>query len=215
MEFLKFSSGIRYLGQNRQDAWVLYETQSKRDGYFVDFGATDGMSINNTYMLEKELGWSGIVAEPNPVWHNDLKSNRSCHISLDCVWKKSGEQLEFLATDAPDLSTIKGFGTDDEHARTRTNAQTIKVNTISLTDLLKQYNAPKTIDYLSIDTEGSEYDILYSFLRDDQYRIEHLTVEHNYMSDYRDRLYRLLTANGYQRRLMEVSACDDFYKKVN
>jgi hypothetical protein len=131
-DFINFCSKTNFIGQNRQDAWVLYETQDKRAGYFVDFGATDGRTINNTYILEKEYGWKGIVAEPCTVWKNDLLKNRSCNVSLDCVWIKSGETLEFLLTDAPDLSTVKGFGTNDEHASKRVNNNVIKVKTNNL-----------------------------------------------------------------------------------
>lgn len=215
-DFIKFANDSEYVGQNMQDAWILYETDHKHDGYFVDFGATDGLTINNTYMLEHEFRWKGIVAEPNPVWHADLKKHRDCDISLDCVWTKSGETLEFQLTDAPDLATIKGFGTDDEHASKRKDAKTISVRTISLTDLLKSHNAPKVIDYLSIDTEGSEYDILLAFFKEsfDDYKIDYITIEHNYVPEVREKIYRMLTMNGYERRFPEVSRCDDFYRRI-
>lgn len=213
-EFHKKQTDV--VGQNLQDAWVLYETSEKRNGYFVDFGATDGKTINNTFLLEKKYGWQGIVAEPNVIWHNDLAANRSCHVSFDCVWTKTGEKLEFLLTDAPDLSTIKGFGLDDEHASKRQTNKTLTVNTISLTDLLKKYDAPNVIDYLSLDTEGSEYDILLAFFREsfDDYRVEHITIEHNYVPEIRNKIYTMLTMNGYERKFTEISRCDDFYKRI-
>lgn len=215
-DFVKFAEKSEYIGQNMQDAWILYETNHKHDGYFVDFGATDGLTINNTYMLEKELRWQGIVAEPNPVWHEALSKYRDCHISTECVWKKTGDTLKFLLTDAPDLATIQGFGNNDEHARSRITDNVCDVSTISLTDLLKKFNAPKIIDYLSIDTEGSEYDILYSFFKEsfDDYKIDYITIEHNYVQEIRDKIYLMLTMNGYERKFHEISRCDDFYKRI-
>jgi len=217
--FMKFYTEKQkdyFLGQNMQDAWVLFETKYKHDGYFVDFGATDGISINNTYLLEKEFRWNGIVAEPNPVWYQDLNKHRECHITNECVWTKSGDKLQFLLTEAPDLATIKGFGTNDEHAGKRNTENIVEVSTISLTDMLKKFNAPFHIDYLSIDTEGSEYDILYSFFKEsfDDYRIDLITIEHNYVPEVREKIYRMLTMNGYERKFTEISRCDDFYKRI-
>lgn len=217
-EFLEFCSKYQSISQNNQDLWILFETNLKRDGYFVDFGATDGKTINNTYILEKEYGWNGIVSEPNKVWHDQLYKNRSCYITTDCVYTESNTTVEFINAEAPDLSTIKGFGTDDEHKHKRSSdkCETSLVNTITLYDLLKKYDAPEHIDYLSIDTEGSEYDILYHFLKtnNDHYKIKYITVEHNYVPVIRKKLYALLVSNGYQRKFDALSRCDDFYVRV-
>ena len=85
------------------------------------------------------------------------------------------------------------------------------VETISLVDLLKKYNAPKHIDYLSIDTEGSEFDILENF-DFNTYSFSVITCEHNY-TPMRDKIYDLLTSKGYERKLTEVSRWDDWYIK--
>jgi FkbM family methyltransferase len=213
------SSILKYIfesnSQHFQDIWVLHETFRRSWGYFVDFGATDGKTINNTFLLEKEYGWTGILCEPNPVWHDDLHKNRNCRISHDCVFTTSGLKVEFLATDAPDLSTINGFGNDDEHANNRKNGKIIKVNTISLVDLLEDNRAPHFIDYLSIDTEGSEYDILKAFFDSkSNYYIDLITVEHNFNQVTRKKLFDLLTANRYQRKFDSFSMCDDFYMRI-
>ena len=97
--------------QNYQDVFALYATDYMKNGYFVDFGATDGKTINNTYLLEKRYGWKGIVAEPNSYWHNDLIKNRFGHISFDCVYSETGKEIEFIASDTPDISGIKEFWT--------------------------------------------------------------------------------------------------------
>jgi len=200
--------------QNYQDVFALYETKYMKGGYFVEFGATDGVSISNSYLLEKRYGWKGIVAEPNPYWHEALTKNRVCHVSKDCVYSETGKEIEFMASNAPDLSGIKEFASNDEHTETRNNGQTIIVPTISLVDLLIKYSAPDNIDYLSIDTEGSEYIILKAFFDDSKnYEIQNITVEHNYIPEEREKIFQLLSQNGYRRKFPEFSRCDDFYVK--
>jgi len=79
----------------------------------------------------------------------------------------SGELLEFNETRALEFSTINSFTDADCYARIRVNGHLYVVETVSLADLLRHYNAPKVVDYLSIDTEGSELEILNSFVFDD------------------------------------------------
>lgn len=195
--------------QLKQDMFVLDELDYKRDGYFVEFGATNGVDLSNTYLLEKELGWTGILAEPAVSWYIALPKNRSCHIDFGCVWSKSGERLEFNNVLAAELSTIATFSNGDEHAKARETGLKYDVTTISLIDLLKKYNAPKEIDYLSIDTEGSEYEILSAF-NFDAYKFKIITCEHNY-TPMREKLYDLLTSKGYTRKYTEYSRFDDWY----
>ena len=195
--------------QIEQDLFVLHELNDKRNGYFVEFGATNGVDLSNTHLLEKEFGWTGILAEPAKVWSEDLAKNRNCHIDFNCVWSKSGEILEFNEVNAAELSTINVFSSVDEHAKTRANGKKYSVNTISLVDLLKKYNAPKYIDYLSIDTEGSEYEILSEF-DFNSYSIKIITCEHNY-TPMQEKIYKLLTSKGYVRKFTECSYFDDWY----
>jgi len=192
-----------------QDMFVLSELGFKKDGYFVEFGATNGVDLSNTYLLEKDLGWTGILAEPAKVWAEALTKNRKCHIDYDCVWSTSGEVLEFNEVNAAELSTISTFSGVDEHATTRTSGTKYLVTTISLLDLLKKYNAPKEIDYLSIDTEGSEFDILNAF-DFDAYKFKVITCEHNF-TPMRVKIYDLLTSKGYTRKHTEYSRFDDWY----
>ena len=201
--------------QNYQDVFVLYQSKYKRDGYFVEFGATDGKTISNTILLEKKYEWKGILAEPNSVWHNDLYKNRTCNISKKCVYSETGKEIEFIASDIPDISGIKEFASKDEHRENRNKGKTILVPTITLNDLLDEYSAPESIDYLSIDTEGSEYHILKTFFdAPKKYNIQNITVEHNYFNEDRISIYNLLVSNGYKRKFTAFSRFDDFYTKA-
>ena len=195
--------------RNLQDLWVAHETKGMRDGFFVEFGATDGVSGSNSFMLEQELGWRGILAEPARGWHVALRANRSGPIDLRCVWARTGERLTFNETDDAVYSTIDRFSDGDGHALQRANGTRYEVETISLIDLLSVHNAPKRIDYLSIDTEGSEAVILEAF-DFAAYEPQLITVEHN-RSSQRERLFALLSAKGYVRRLENLSAADDWY----
>jgi FkbM family methyltransferase len=176
----------------------------------VEFGATNGVDLSNTYLLETKFGWTGILAEPAKVWHDALKANRGdCHIDFDCVWAETGRTLRFTEPEAAELSTIRGYAGLDEHAAARFFGKIYDVNTISLLDLLKKYNAPKEIDYLSIDTEGSEFDILSAF-DFDAYQFRVITCEHNY-TPMREKIYALLTSKGYTRKFPNLSRFDDWY----
>jgi hypothetical protein len=90
---------------------------------------------------------------------------------------------------------------------------TYEVNTISLLGLLQKYDAPSTIDFMSIDTEGSEFDILNNFDWS-RYKINALCIEHNY-TNARQKIYELLVGNGYKRVYEGISGADDWYKNVS
>lgn len=205
--------------QLKQDVFVLTELEFKSEGYFVEFGATNGIDISNTWLLEKHYGWKGILAEPSKYWHADLHRNRNVHIETSCVWSRSNEVVTFNEVDTtnanygPELSTVDSFSSVDNHAQTRTSGRKYDVTTISLMDLLSKYNAPTDIDYLSIDTEGSEFEIL-SHFDFDKYNIKLITCEHNY-TPMREQLYNLLTSKGYVRKFEYLSQWDDWYVKAN
>ena len=198
--------------QNKQDIFVLSETGFKRNGFFVEFGATDGVALSNTYLLENRFDWRGIVAEPLKSKYSELIKNRTCHVEDLCVWSESGKVLEFNEAPNSDLSTIKEFSSSDLHSESRRGGNIFNVKTISLFDLLEKYNAPRSIDYLSIDTEGSEFEILKNF-DFEKYAFKVITCEHNH-GDMRDKIYTLLTNAGYVRKYVNLSQQDDWYVRI-
>ncbi|QRE77262.1 FkbM family methyltransferase [Methylobacterium aquaticum] len=195
-----------------QDLWVLFNTREKKDGYFVEFGACDGEKLSNTILLEKIFGWDGAVAEPCKEWHDKLYNSRSCYISSKCIFSQTGHILEFNQTSDPALSTLETFTSCDHHATLRESGLRYPVETITLEDFLIEAKSPKIIDYMSIDTEGSEIDILLSF-DFSKYDIGLISIEHNYTKQRRE-IFDLLSKNGYRRVFANFSDFDDWYIKT-
>jgi FkbM family methyltransferase len=199
--------------QLHQDLWVLAETKRKRGGYFVEVGAFDGIELSNTYLLEKEFGWTGILVEPNPDCHAPLRQHRAATISTKAISAKRGS-VDFLRVqDEPEFSGIASHASDDNHARyRREHSDVISVETITLDDLLREHAAPPQIDYMSIDTEGNEFEMLsvFDFAR---HRVDLLSVEHNY-GMREQAIEGLLREHGFRRVHRRISRFDAWYKRT-
>lgn len=189
--------------------FVLALLDFKKNGFFVEFDAVDGVYLSNTYLLEKSFGWKGVLSEPIRAMKELIECNRSCHVNSNCIWSESGTFIPFSETKNPILSTVTSFVDSDAHKNLRKIQSSYSVETLSLLDLLNYYDAPKNIDYLSIDTEGSEFDILDSF-DFTKYNFQVITVEHNFTSD-REKIYNLLQRSGYVRVMENLSYVDDWY----
>ena len=211
-EMLKYviENSPKSRSQLQQDLMVGYfypDHNSER--FFVEFGATDGVSLSNTFFLEESLGWRGILCEPARTWRRRLNANRSCIVDYRCVHPLSQTEVMFSETRSPELSTISSFVGLDLHAGARMLNKNYLVPTVSLDDLLKEHHAPKDIHYLSIDTEGSEFDILENFPFEN-WNISIISIEHNY-SENRALLDSLLLAKGFVPILMGTSLFDGWY----
>lgn len=195
--------------QLRQDLFVLSCLDFKGKGYFIEVGAADGEHFSNTWLLEKKFGWDGILAEPAKVWHGAITQRRTASLEKCCVWRESGKVMPFREVADGELSALEAVAGEDFHQSSRTDFESYNVETISLADLLVKYSAPSHIDYLSIDTEGSEYDILSNF-DFSAYKFNVITCEHNF-TDNREKIFELLSRNGYKRVFESISRFDDWY----
>lgn len=201
---LEFSNSQFY-----QDLFIASELEGKRGGYFVEIGACDGVRLSNSLFFERHLGWNGILAEPAKVWHPSLQQNRLAKIETRAVWHTTGLKLLFNETVSKEVSTLDQFSFSDLHGDIRKNGQKYEVETISLNDMLDFYKAPLLVDYLSIDTEGSEFEILSNFdFKRRNFRC--ITCEHNFTKN-RSKIKDLLEKNGYQQKYADFSELDDWY----
>ena len=158
-------NNLHLLSKGLEVSKINYFFKDVRDGYFVEFGACDGLHYSNTLHLEKELGWRGILAEPNKSYFKSLENNRNVSLVNRAVWKETGLELDFTEVSAGGLSGLTQSFRSAKSLRKRTKigAITYRVKTISLNDLLESNNCPYQFDFLSIDTEGSELEILEKF----------------------------------------------------
>ncbi len=188
---------MHYSSHIGQDAWVAECLQFNRDGFFLDFGAFDGETISNTYSLEKELGWRGICVEPNPRFYPSLCQCRQCITVNVGLWPQSRELLRFV--DAHGLSMIEAYKDADANADRRGQAThgVIEVDTLNPTELLKRFDAPSLIDFLSLDVEGAEYEVP-SALDLQTYAIALMTIEHNHDTPRQEKIRAYLAEFGYE-----------------
>ena len=200
--------------QHLQALFVLLELDYKLDGFFVEFGATDSLTISNTWLLEKYFNWHGILAEPAKIWHERLGANRNCIIDTKCVWKESGQNIIFNQTESPELSKINLVIVEDWAKDIREiNATHYAVQTISLNDLLSENQAPNEIDYISVDTEGSEFYIFEAF-DFNKYKVKLWTIE-NSLKQKNWNVSELMFSKGYKRVYEDISEYDDWYVLIN
>lgn len=182
-----------YNSQIGQDKWVHSVTGDKRDGFFVELGACDGVLYSNTLFFEK-LGWNGICIEPNDTYFKQLKTKRKCFLSNDLISSEADRVVDFAMCGSTS-------GIADEHIGPFTTKDTIvrkKTNTLS--NVLDKFHAPKIIDYLSLDVEGQEYSILSTFPFD-KYKFRCMTVEHNAPHNGKEQqelIRKILESNGYK-----------------
>lgn len=185
------------------------------DLFYVDVGANDGIIASNTAYFDLELGWKGICIEPHPSAFKKLESNRTSSINLNLCASDDDGIVDFLAIDGYSemLSGIHKYYPSDNLKRIERELQImggekkiIKIQSKPLNKILSEYEVKK-IDYLSIDTEGSEYQILNS-IDFDEVDIRVISTENSSGRDIK----QFLELKGY---IFAGQICGDeiYYKK--
>lgn len=182
-------------------------------GYFVDIGAHDGVTGNNTKFFE-ELGWEGVCIEPLPAAFEKLKNNRTCKVENCAIWKSEGvtDFLEIEGYSEMLSGIVESY--DPRHVN-RINRELdhyggkqtlIRVKTKRFEDVVEQ----KRIDFLSIDTEGSELEILKT-IDFQKFDIRVISVENNFMEKEFEEFF---VSRGYSLAGV-FSNCDQVFVKIS
>lgn len=170
--------------QAGQDLWVLNLLKNKKNGFFLDIGAYDGVKYSNSYLLEKNFNWNGLMVEAHPNNYDSLRKNRKSIIAPYAISDING-----------DILFENNYGTGSKI----TSDNGFKVECITFKKLFQIYDVPKIIDYMSLDIEGYEYKSLTEFPFD-EYKCKTITVEHNlYLGDdeNKKKINEILIKNGY------------------
>ena len=189
-----------YYSQFGQDRWVIEEVfPGVTDGYFVDIGSANGVLDSNSKALE-DLGWTGICIDPFPT----NMDGRSAQVFREVVYSTEGEIVEFRVAG--------GLGGIDKHIdrwkQFVEGSPTVQLRTTTIGRILTKAAAPPFIHYISLDTEGSEYEIL-SVFPFDEYKVGAFSIEHNLMAEKRQRIRTLLEDQGY--RFVKNVQVDDLF----
>ena len=137
----------------------------KKNGFFVDLACADGVSINNSFFLEKHLGWNGILFEPNPGYESNIHQHRTSKLVTKCVTDHAGDIVRFRVDNGM-LGGIVSDETDNSESNRGEqlkNAEILDVETTTLEAELDKIGAPNLIDFLSLDIEGAEWMALKAF----------------------------------------------------
>ncbi len=192
----------KYFSQYKQDEFVDKVIFNKKSvGFFVDIGAHDGISLSNSYFFEQNRNYLGLCIEPNPKVFLRLQENRKCDLLNVCI-SNSKEAVAFLSLEgnAEMLSGILDTYNpkhlewiNKEIACGSSTKSEILVNSTLLQDIPTLKGI--TIDYISIDTEGSEKEILKS-IDFSKLKAICLTIENNYDDDEID---LVMIKNNYKK----------------
>ncbi|MDR2601798.1 MAG: FkbM family methyltransferase [Spirochaetaceae bacterium] len=198
---LKMQCGLNFRGQVWQDGIAYLYFNGKKDGFYIDIGANDGVAINNTLVFE-QLGWKGICVEPVPEIFNELKKNRTCDCYNVAIANKSGESVEFIKAEG--VEVLSGLTSEMAQAhknrilRENGKIRKIYVKTLSFADLMADYKGLKHIDFMSIDVEGAEMSILKA-INFKEYSFGLITVENNEeVKGGGNRLKKYMKEQGYK-----------------
>ena len=191
-KLLKYVPGSgNFNSQVGQDKWVDKVFQGQKELFVVESGANNGFAHSNSLFFETERQWDCLLVEANPyLWPEVRSRHRKCHfltagLSItkekgDFPFKLAGPLGGFTET----LSAGQEKRADAEINRNakwmhgeQGNGQVIKVSAFPLYQVLMVLNRT-TIDYWSLDTEGSELAILQGSGLEN-FELGVLTVEHN------------------------------------
>jgi FkbM family methyltransferase len=200
----------KFHSQLGQDKRVIERFGGGRPGYFVEVGASNGVRISNTLALERDYGWRGICIEPVPSEFEQLCRNRpKAFCSNKPLADRSGLTVSFDVWESEKSGTMLSGIAEYINTRLHTLAgKRITMQTETLTEVLDRAGAPAVIEYLSLDTEGSELAILRG-VDWSRYRFTLIHLEHNYVEPQRAQMREFLEARGY-RRITEMRFDDEY-----
>ena len=176
----KFFWNEKFFSQAGQDKIIKnYFFRNKKHGFFVEIGAYDGISGSNCFHFEKFQGWNGIAFEPSKIQFEKLEKNRKCKLVNKPINEKQKE-VDFFEVEEG-LTQMSGIYDDnfisEQLIKNDKNSKFKKIKLLTTT-FEENISHETEIDYISIDIEGGELNVLHS-IDFNKYLIKVISVENN------------------------------------
>lgn len=201
-------SNNREFGLNGLDSKVI-SAIGKRNGYYIEIGANDGILQSNTLQLELFHGWRGVLIEPVKSTFTKLRRNRNRlrnHLErAACVsFDYKDEFVELIYSGLMTTASQLESDIDDPQSHAQSGVEFIKpsekagalqrilVPACTMTAVLRRARSPQHIDFLSLDVEGAELEVLKG-IDFSHYTIDWILVESRNLA----RISNFLESQGY------------------
>jgi FkbM family methyltransferase len=210
------SRGIKPESQLLQDLWVISQ-HGLNPGYFLDIGAGHPINISNSWILQSQFGWKGIVVEPNAEFsllHSQIRKSNDVETLKYAVTPQKQDFMKYKS-DGEYSGNPDNFPGDlhSERNKRRANIPTEEVQATTLREIVETRQLTR-IDYISLDIEGGEIDLLKSFpfeICD----VHLISVEHNFREADMKEISEFLETKNFRKSLESETEWDAFYVNEN
>ncbi len=192
------------------EVWKYFKTLTH--GVFVELGAHDGIENSQTRHYEVNQQWTGLLIEANPHSFARLQQSNRTATKIHGVVGPGIQEVTFLSADAAQLSTIREFSSDYHLNRLRREGGKIVETRVQMRPLqywLDLYHLTH-VHFLSLDTEGSEYEVLQT-IQFNRTTFDILLIEISERRETQEPIYQFLKDRGYTRWNHPVGNQDDYY----
>jgi FkbM family methyltransferase len=183
--------------------------RGKKSGFYIDIGANDPDELSNTKRFYLR-GWRGINVEPNRLLFEKFLDARKEDVNINAGIGASAAEMIFYELDPHTLST---FNKDEiPESVKRHDARVVaerKVSVMTMRDLFQSHVGDREVDFLSVDTEGFEYEVLSG---NDWGKNRPSVIVIEVDRDREKRVHTLLSSAGYE--LIHFNGLNGFYVDV-
>ena len=196
---------------------ALLYASNNTTGSFVELGALNGVNLSNTIMLERCWGWRGLLVEANPLSYEELeRSGRTAHKEHAAVCEAgSGNMTIALSRKHHEISGFLSSyvnGSMKRFSRYVNLSDTAQVPCARLDVLMKRADMPARVNFLSLDVEGAEFDVISTV---DPARFDVVLVELDRRDNDKDQKVRArLTGAGLVRSNFGIWTSEVFLNPV-
>lgn len=207
---------MKFYGQAQEDEY-LYNTyfKTKKNGKYIELGAMDGILYSNTKFFEDDLNWTGVLIEPNSFQYEKLKVNRPNNYLFNNLVSDINEELEFKFF-VDEYAGVSGVTQTlpSEHLSgffkvINAPQGSVRIKPVTFTSIIEKTDI-KHFDFLSLDVEGHEVNVLKSW--DFSVPIDIILIETLGGSQIKNEriCHEILLKNNYE--LIEVYKHNKIYK---